>query len=181
MKSSARHGVFPSYALIWKLTTIACLAYMCVASNNPASAADDKLCITCEGPQARYYCVFAQDNSFKVARRQDRRLQLTCIRDIARRFNHASCSANAKHTAPCNGKPHLIDLTGEVASQAPTPPRTPVTDTPPTINDGTPKTVVELAKKTAKNAKQQANKTGRIIKKAAKKTWRCVASLFFNC
>ncbi len=46
---------------------------------------------------------------------------------------------------------------------------------------GEPKTVVELAERTAESSKEGISNAGKAIGSAAKKTWDCISSLFFEC
>lgn len=50
-----------------------------------------------------------------------------------------------------------------------------------TVEPGPPKTMEELAKRTAEQSGESFKKAGENVEAAAKKTWSCVTSLFFDC
>ena len=150
------------------------------------------VCVSCDGPPAVYSCSYAPDANGNVPG-SGRALQFACIQDVARRYQHATCSVNRNHLGPCNGQVHMMSpgAASQAASQpsgnaapdqgagplpAPVPPVAPAKG-----GKREPKTVVELAKRTADNTKKQIKKSARTVSKAARSTWRCVSTLFSKC
>ena len=145
------------------------------------------VCVTCDGPVAVYSCSYAPDASGHTPNKSNRALQFACIQDVARLYQHASCSVRRNQLGECNGQVHMM-------SQAPpqAPPTIPdqqaiAADGPaqpavvPVKKPREPKTVIEMAKRTARNTKKQIDKSARTVTKAARSTWRCVSTLFSKC
>lgn len=154
--------------------------WLCVA---PASA--DNVCVSCDGPSAVYSCSYAPDANGQTPARSARSMQFVCIQDVARQYQHSSCSVNRNQLGPCNGQVHMIPQNAaagpptnaadnEAAVQTPAP-------VVPPNKQREPPTVVEMAKRTAASTNKQIKKSARKVSKAAKSTWRCVTTLFSKC
>jgi hypothetical protein len=183
----------------------------------PLGAAGQEACVRCDNPFAIYRCQVDQPGLSPNAS-----ISLICITELAKRNGHATCAVSRDTGAACGGD--IVKVTpspGATVPQAPPPdlaaappdqkadpdnlPPPEAERTEPPVDpvsdpgDKTPKTVEELAKKTAeasqkglKNAGNAvvdaAKKTGETIEKTgdavgsvAKKTWRCISSMFGDC
>lgn len=147
------------------------------------SARAGNVCVICDGPPAVYSCSYAPDANGKTPVRSARSMQFACIQDVARRYQHSSCKVNRNQLGPCNGLVHMIPQDGTIGppasattNQAVAPPPTGVPK-----RSKEPKTVVDLAKRTARSTEKQIKKSARKVSKAAKSTWRCVTTLFQKC
>lgn len=143
----------------------------------------NSVCITCDGPAAVYSCSYAPDANGYRPSHGGRTLQFACIQDVARQYQHASCSVRRKQLDVCNGQVHMMSQAPAALPLAPPPARI-GTSVPERDKAGTkrePKTVVEFAQRTARNTKKQFDKSVRKVSKAARSTWRCVSTLFSKC
>lgn len=149
------------------------------------TAAANSICVTCDGPPAVYSCSYAPSEDGNGPPRSDRALQFMCIQDVARQYQHASCSVRRHELDACNGQIHML---------SPFALRTAPPGTNKRIGAETsrssevarektkePKTVLEMAKRTARSTKKQIDKSAKTVSKAARSTWRCISSLFSKC
>ena len=154
-----------------------------------SSAAGEEACVVCQEPAAIYSCSVQHADQLKRVRRADGLLHLACIKDIARQYGHKSCAINRNFAGNCNGAIHVVnpkDAANHVIAGTSRPDSSngaqPIESQPeaaPTKDE--PKTVVELAKRTAKSTTRELKKAGDNVSKAVKSTWRCVSSLFSEC
>lgn len=200
-----------------------------VAWIGPVAA--QELCVVCREPDVTYRCVP------RGATSDDPRVPLACLSEIAKSGAHADCSVSRRNR-PCDGVLREITLHGDplvpLAVRQPPPVSPPVSpplaplapgqgglanedqgqgaprpDEPDKTN-APPRTVEELASRTAKSAQEQlskttgavtnvAKKTGEVVGDAAdtagdavkdvaksagslaKKSWNCLTSLFNDC
>ena len=178
-----------------------------------APSVAQSVCVSCEGPEALYSCSSAPGSPAAQAGLGGRRLQFSCIQDIARQYKHASCRVRREQLGSCTGLVHMLNeaavnpaLAPELASPpapnalaAPSilPPETagapaarkvsPVQSSAPSRSPNVrqetpePKTVVELAKQTAKTTEKEIGRSAENVSRAARSTWRCIATLFSEC
>jgi hypothetical protein len=166
-----------------------------------------ELCVVCSEPAMTYRCALEGDTQPGSARPG---LQLLCIKELATRGGHRSCSIErAQPAANCNGA--LVTIAqpaGNLAPAATLPPPAPsTTQNPPapipaaepTPKEAPPPTVEALAKQTAEqskkdwensntelkesaaNAGHKLEQAGSAVGKAVKKSWDCLTSLFSKC
>jgi hypothetical protein len=169
-------------------------------------ASAQEYCVTCSGPDTRYRCIIGGEPS--PAARSSRG-QLLCITELARSGGHASCSVGRTTSEPCDGEMRTV-----LFPAAADPAAAPVGEAQPGMaytegagaapeggqvaqelqapEEGPPKTVEELAKKTVeasgeglKKAGQAVGDTaqsaGNAVGNAVKKTWNCLSSFFSDC
>ncbi len=159
-------------------------AAACVCLGIP-SALGNSICVTCEGPAAVYSCSYAPNENGSRPQKTNRALQFICIQDVARQYKHASCSVRRHELDVCNGQVHMMSPLAPQAS--PSQPNAPVdanTSQIPGVakkKPREPKTVVEMAKQTARKTQKQIDKSAKTVSKAARSTWRCISSLFSKC
>lgn len=205
---------------LWRLAPVAAL----FLAGSGASGAQE-LCVTCEEPFAVYRCQIDEHAPFLAT---SPGAPLLCAKQLAQRGGHARCSIRRDSSGPCEGELVVVAPTADEPSAGmppglaeghvrgglnegqPVDPEEPVAPVavPETAApggpdepqpEGPPKTVEELAKRTARSSKEglktasdavvgAAKKTGEkleeagtAIGKAAKSTWRCLSSLFSDC
>lgn len=163
-----------------------------------SSAIATSVCVTCDTPDATYSCSAAPVVGAEGAILNDKQLQFSCIQDIARSYQHATCRVKRNQLGTCMGQVHMVaasttaivERRPEVGLQTFGPPpatkpadaAAPVTRTPNTGNEpAEPKTVVELAKRTVKSTEKQIDKSADTVTEAARTTWRCLSTLFAKC
>lgn len=153
------------------------------------SADAAEICVSCSGPEAIYRCTVDQSADVESYRHGKRILQFVCITELARQGGHQKCRAQ-RTEGPCIGIERNVSLTApldamaeRVESESPEPDGSdiaaPATATPQ--KPGPPKTVEELARRTASTSKEQFEKTGDAVGGAMKKSWHCLTSLFTDC
>ena len=159
---------------------VACVAVLCFYAF-PAFA--NNVCVSCDGPSAVYSCSYAPDADGNTPSRSPRSMQFVCIQDVAQRYQHSSCRVNSNQTGACNGLVHMIPQNAAAAPSSSVPSNETATPAPAAVpkKKREPKTVVEMAKRTAESTKKQIKKSARKVSKAAKSTWRCVTTLFSKC
>lgn len=154
------------------------LTVLCSITLQPAVAGS--ICVSCDGPTAVYSCSMAPNEHGSRPAASRRALQYACLEDIARQYGHASCSVKRNDIGGCSGVVHMVSQApagreNDLETAAPAPQRA-------RGDEATePKTVVELAKRTAHDTKRQIDKSARSVSRAARSTWRCVTSLFQKC
>jgi hypothetical protein len=165
-------------------------------------ASAQEYCVTCSGPDARYRCIIGGEPS--PAARSSRG-QLLCITELARSGGHTSCSVGRTPAEPCDGEMRTV-----LFPAAADPAAAPVAEARPGIansegeaaapeggqgphelqapEEGPPKTVEELAKKTVEASGEGLKKAGEAVSDTAqsagnaiKKTWNCLTSFFSDC
>jgi hypothetical protein len=163
-------------------------AVLALLLSTAASAAE--LCVVCAAPVASYRCSLATDaTDATVTAVSDAALQMQCIRDLATRGGHESCSIDRTRAGqPCDGPVALVTkpsglppspadgfatTPGTAAAAAPTSvtpadgaapmPRV----TAPTASPAPPKTVEELAKMAAAQSKADWEATHANIKSSS--------------
>ena len=183
--ASKDHPMRPQTLLIVTLTGLTATA-----------ARADDLCVVCTEPAATYRCEAGSSGISGAA------AQVACIKDIAKRGGHQSCSVErARANAPCSGSLVTLDQPGTPAGAGGGPPAGAVpsasgsaeataaaTPVPAKPKDGPPATMEALAKVTVEQTKETTEAAGQNIKKAGsavgsafKKSWDCVVSLFSAC
>lgn len=158
-----------------------------VGSTLPAFA-QSEVCVTCSGPPATYRCRVEDSSQLEGRRLAKRALQLLCITELARQEGHEKCRVQrTSGDEPCFGFLRSVSIANSVdaltagtqaeaeESAAEPPPVKQAED------KGPPKTVEELARRTASGSKQQLDKTGDKVGNAVKKSWHCLTSLFKDC
>ncbi|NQX79346.1 MAG: hypothetical protein HRT83_02125 [Hyphomicrobiaceae bacterium] len=167
------------------------------------AATDSEICVKCNQPGATYLCQLIGTPKYAFFMRNRNLTKLACMRQIAKAYMHRNCKVNKKKASICDGKLILVDLkqfesttmekilkplhyyndtlTGASAgSQMPKPQK------------DEPKTILELAKRTARGSRewfnmisQKTNETavnlGKFLTTNVVKTWKCLSSLFSNC
>jgi hypothetical protein len=153
---------------------------LCLPGAVIAQSASQNVCVTCEGPATVYSCSLAPE----VARRSGRGLSVMCIQEIARRYKHASCAVRRNQVGACNGQVYMLSSRQAEPSKS----NDVVTTTTPYIKSKQvapktrePKTVVELAKRTAKTTNKEIKRSAEKVSRAARSTWRCISTLFSKC
>ncbi len=158
-------------------------------------AAASEVCVTCSGPPAIYRCTVDEASRIEGYRHSKRVLQLACITELAREGGHEKCSVRRTSSDDiCFGQERQISIIGSLdalAERAQTEAEvegvpqalTGIEQPPPEQpkKAGPPKTVEELAQRTASASKEKLEKTGDSLGKAVKKGWGCLASLFQDC
>lgn len=166
----------------------------------PSALADD-LCVVCSDPPVTYRC---QLEGSDPAAPVTPGTQFLCIKEIATRGHHASCSISRDQAAsPCNGvlvvlaKPDIAPLKAPAGSAEPPPQIAGAPSPPPAAAQGAdgnapPATMEALAKEAASQTKKDwdnttkaagdgVKKAGDTVGSAVKKTWKCLTSLFTSC
>ncbi|MDX2287831.1 MAG: antitoxin [Hyphomicrobiaceae bacterium] len=155
-----------------------------------ASAIAGEICVSCEEPPALYACAIA---GIEGSAASTPGAHLHCIRELAKSGGHARCAVDARSVAACPGTVARLDPpppqpivtlppraiapdaavaapAGSVPAPAPTtdgePPAVPPAAAPP----GEPRTVEELAKRTAQSSKESLDKAQEAVVGAAKST-----------
>lgn len=195
------------------------LAFAVAVMGSSTSSTARDLCVTCQEPFAVYRCAFDENSPFHVTAPG---ASLVCARELAQRGGHARCGIQRNSFASCEGE--LVVITPPADDLLPPTPPSGVAGAPNNedlatpadpINEnpeeavqgevlqpepqGPPKTVEELAKRTAKSSKQgfkdagdavagaakttgeKIGEAGSAIGGAAKSTWRCLSTLFSDC
>ncbi|MGI9424954.1 MAG: hypothetical protein ACR2PA_17280 [Hyphomicrobiaceae bacterium] len=166
-----------------------------IASAQTVGGARSTVCVTCDGPRANYRCTVDAAQQHEVFLTNTELIRLACIKDIADAKGHTGCRAAKNQPPICEGQPFAVNLTdmahqyirkipvtpNRQSSARPQPP-------PKTEEADEPKTVVDLAKQTAKQTQEQIVGAGEAVKNAGKlvggtveKSWRCLTSLFQDC
>jgi hypothetical protein len=171
------------------------------------AAAGAEMCVVCAEPAATYRCTVEGADRFVQYRGSDRVIQYLCITELAKTGGHASCGVSRNAGGACMGELKTVRVRAEdalaraeEAMRGGAPQPNPSQKEPPKLpDDGPPKTLEELARKTveqsqdqwqtagktvndtAKSAGQQIGKAGEAVGGAVKKTWTCLASLFTDC
>lgn len=163
---------------------------LAVATALPAAAAEE-ICVTCSGPPATYRCAVDEADKVESYRHAKRVLQLICITELAKEGGHQQCRVQRSGSEGCFGLPRTISLAASIdalttraeaeASKGVADEQPPALPEPPPKEAGPPKTVEELARRTASSSKEQLQKTGDTVGDAMKKGWGCLASLFKDC
>jgi hypothetical protein len=161
-----------------------------------------EICVVCSEPQARYRCGLEADDPGTPV---PSGLQLLCIKQLAARGGHKSCSVDRlSAAAPCDAT--RVTLTKPVDGVvAPDPgiasdkPNVPLSPRDMPAGDAPPPTVEALAKATAAQSQRDWDKTNAQVKEstsvageklgqagnavgtAIKKSFDCVVSLFSAC
>lgn len=178
-------------------TVVAAVPIMC-ASLMAAIAQPVEYCVRCSSPEAEYRCIPQLSDELRQALPSERVLRFACIKDIAKAYSHEQCSVRETTRQACGGEAVVLDLTKlaeDYARRLPGPVRRSLSgdNQPPQQakkQDGKepPKTVVEMAKRTAESSEKQIQKAGKAVKDAGdyvsgtvQKTWRCLSSLFSKC
>lgn len=170
----------------------------------PASAGE--ICVVCSEPAQSYRCGFEGETAAPAS---GAGFQLACIKELATRGGHKSCSIDrARASGPCDGLLVALPHPGEAAAAATAPAVAPPPvaaaapvaapasiapkDQPPATVEALAKATVEQSKKdwekanatvqeTTSEAGQGLKKAGNAVGTAVKKSWDCVVSLFSSC
>ena len=149
------------------------------------SAQANEICVSCSGPPAVYRCTV--DDADGVARYKggDRILQFICTTELSKAGGHQKCRTRRGSAEPCIGMERTVSLSGPIdgiAAQAESDQSGTIEAAPaPDKSSAPPKTVEELARRTATASKDQLDKTGSAVGGAMKKSWNCMISLFQDC
>lgn len=154
----------------------------------PAAAAGE-VCVSCSGPPAIYRCTVDEASKVESYRYGKKILQFVCITELAKQGGHQQCKVKRTGSDGCFGLPRTVPLTGSLdatAARAEAQPAESFAEeqepaAEPAQKQGPPKTVEELARRTASASKEQFQKTGNTVGDAVKKSWGCIASLFKDC
>lgn len=149
----------------------------------PATAGE--VCVTCSGPPAIYRCTVDDASRLEGYRHSKRILQIACITELARTGGHQQCRVQRTGSESCFGFRRTVSLADTLESLAARAENEPVEESAaeqqPAVSQqkdsGPPRTVEELARRTADSSKEQLKKTG----KAVKQGWSCLTSLFQDC
>ncbi len=141
-------------------------------------AQGSELCVVCAEPAMTYRCALQGDTQPGNA---PPGLQLLCIKELATRGGHKSCSIDRTHTAEnCNAV--LVTVAAPTGDAAPAPaapaapppspasdqtPPAPIPKTGPAAKDTPPPTVEALAKQTADQSKKDWEKSQIELKESA--------------
>lgn len=180
-----------------------CLAAI-LLGQTAATAQQSEFCVRCMSPEARYRCAPQISDELRRVLPNERVLKFACIKDIAKAYRHEKCSVKETVGEPCDGETVVLNL-NELAEQytrrMPGPLRRslsgagkPATGSPdekelkPADPNAPPKTVVEMAKRTAETSNKQIEDAGKAVQDAGsfvggavEKSWRCLSSLFNDC
>ena len=175
------------------LVTVA--AASCAFAFTPVAQSAEQVCVICEAPDAQYSCSFApQAAGSGPSGRASGALKYRCISEVAQTYRHRRCKVNDTPVADCAGTVHML-AAPSAAAAGPAPeagdaapgeaaesrPSTAGAETAGPDGGGEPKTVVELAKRTAKSTQRQIEKSSETVEDMARQAWRCVTSLFAKC
>ena len=158
-----------------------------IAVISGAAEARERACVTCTAPDAQYSCSLAPTEAGATSLSlSGAALKVRCIREIAQTYGHQSCKVSDTPLSTCAGTVHMISAqpngSDAAAGGAPAQPATsPQNPSAAAGNDAPPKTVVEMAKRSAGETQEQLEKSGKVVERAARQTWRCVTSLFTAC
>lgn len=154
----------------------------------PAAAAEE-VCVTCSAPSAIYRCTVDEASKLAGERYGKSVLQLACITELAKAGGHEQCRVLRTKSDTCFGFQRSVSLAGSLEGLTaragaagteivdhPIGEPQPLADEQPK-KSGPPKTVEELARRSADASKKQLKKTG----KAVEKGWSCLTSLFQDC
>lgn len=148
------------------------------------------ICVHCTEPEASYLCQIAGPSNQNQV--YDARLQLLCIKTLAKQNQHGQCSVERTSSGPCTGETVSIEVPGNQPDgplQDIAEPEQPAIDT---FADSEQGTGTETEPPPADNTSQQSDniiksagkamsKAGKTIGDTAKKSWDCVTSLFNDC
>ncbi|MGI9524087.1 MAG: hypothetical protein ACR2PG_20830 [Hyphomicrobiaceae bacterium] len=173
---------------------------LAIDENGVATAPLDAICVQCEQPDLTYRCLPHISEEYRDLLSGSRALRVACIRDIAKTMAHQSCKAKRSSDGHCDGEDFALDLNRLAAQHArripflkpndrklhhshPKNPNEGVAEADQALDraDRPPRTVVELAQRTAKSSKKQIQGAGEAVGDTMKKTWRCLTSLFQDC
>ncbi len=165
-----------------------------------AGSAQADICVSCDNPAETYVCRATAAPEHQSFLQDQRLLQVACIRKIATDYGHGQCRTNKTGRQTCTGALVTVDVTDmarQYVNRLPKPLRpttggsasdVPASSDRPEASPSEPKTVVELAKRTAQNSQKQLNNVGEAVQKAgeavgegAEKTLRCLGTLFQDC
>ena len=152
-----------------------------------ALAQANEVCVSCSGPPAVYRCTVDDADSVTRYKGGDRILQFICTTELSKAGGHQKCRTRRGSAEPCIGMERTVSLSGSIdalAEQAADGEPTESSDLEPAAPEkasGPPKTVEELARRTATASKDQLDKTGSAVGGAMKKSWNCMISLFQDC
>jgi hypothetical protein len=166
------------------LSTAVAGAAWCAFALTPAAHASDRVCVICEAPDAQYSCTYAPETGGGLGA-----LKYRCLREVAETYGHRQCKVNDTPLSDCAGTVHMLTAAPPAAPPQPAetgdaaPAKAPEGQPPGAVGEGggEPKTVVELAKRTAKTTQRQIEKSGETVEGMARQAWRCVTSLFARC
>jgi hypothetical protein len=164
----------------------------------------EPICVVCSGPDATYRCELAAGSGDPaILSQSDKLARYVCAVELAKQGGHEKCRARRRTSEPCIGLSRSVSLNGQSAPPV-------VSEGQATNGDGTggtaqdgsegpPKTMLELAKRTAGASEEQIKKAQDAVKNSAnsageklerageamggavKKSWNCLASLFKEC
>jgi hypothetical protein len=149
-------------------------------------AAAGEICVACSGPPEIYRCVVEDADRLEGYRHSKRVLQIACITELAKAGGHQQCRVQRTGSESCFGFRRTISLKGTLESfitrVEAEPGEAPADEQQPPAaakkeDAGPPRTVEELARRTADSSKEQLKKTG----KAVKQGLNCLTSLFKDC
>ncbi len=169
-----------------------------------AALADGRaICVQCMEPDVAYRCQVNASAEHQPFLANDRLIRMACIRHIAKSSGHAACKVSKDQPANCLGEAYTVNISEMAQSyvdrlpsavqKAITPAGRPAAPAQQEASgdadkEQPPKTVVEMAKRTAENSQKQLENAGTAVKNAGefvtgtvKQTWTCLATLFSDC
>ncbi len=186
-----------------KIATFAALALVAVAGVAPSTNAQEQsraICVQCMEPDVSYRCQVKAAPEHQPFLGNKKLLRVACIRHIAKASGHAACKVSKQQAIDCvGGEPYTVDISEMAQSyvdRVPSAVRKALNPAGPKVSEGQgeedkdkpPKTVVEMAKRTAESSQKQLENAGAAVKNAGdfvtgtvKQTWSCLASLFQDC
>ena len=181
------------------------LSAMGLSATAPSAwAQTNEFCVECREPSATYRCQAKVSDKIRSLLPNNQVLQLACVKDITRAYGHGRCGVRDAGDV-CPGAVVSVDLTAvakQYVKQLPasirpkaeralakqTTPAEPKEPPAPADPDAPPKTIIEMAKRTAESTEKQlesADKAvqdaGKAVQKSMQKTWRCLTSGFQDC
>ncbi|MEM8976407.1 MAG: hypothetical protein AAGD43_30460 [Pseudomonadota bacterium] len=187
----------------FNVATLVALALVVVVAAAPSTSAQEQsraVCVQCMEPDVSYRCQVKAAPEHQPFLGNERLIRVACIRHIAKASGHAVCKASKQQAIDCvGGEPYTVDISEMAQSyvdRVPSVVRKALTPAGPKVSEGQgeedkakpPKTVVEMAKRTAETSQKQLEDAGTAVKNAGdfvsgtvKQTWTCLASLFQDC
>ena len=168
----------------------------------PATA--QQVCVECAGPPATYKCTVKDADKLaaspKLARYAGQALGYVCVTELAKAGGHERCRVTTDYAGPCIGRERTVDLARPADESAVLPPEVAEEQPAPAPPvDAPPRTLEELARKSAEQSKEQLSqadqklkevaksagaeieKAGTAVGDAVKKSVECVFTLFKSC
>jgi hypothetical protein len=125
------------------------------------TTAASQVCVICDQPSAVYNCRIADDPLGKPV--GDRVAQFACVTELAKAGNHASCRVRRDFVPGCDAPERVVSFKGALPGGV-TAPGEPARVEPngkaPTVAEGPPQTMAEVARRAAVASKDGMKKAG---------------------